>query len=144
MTDISDGTTTVVEADPAPVVKQSVLQEYGAGIFSLLFALLTALSTFQFIGGSFVNLLQLIPIVVTGFLTWIIPLGKGRWPGVFKTGLDILSIIAVVLLPVVQVTPWPWSFSTYVLIALAILKPSATELGIYIRQNQTRVLTLGS
>jgi hypothetical protein len=143
---VTDDPVTVVEPDPAPVVTQSILQEYGTGIFSVIFSLLTALTTIQFIGGSFAEALQLIPIVVTGLVTWIIPLSKSKWAGMWKTGLDLLSIVAVIVLPFVLTSPDPlsWPFMTWVLIGLALTKASATELGIYIRTNTARALTIGS
>lgn len=111
----------------------STLQKYGAGIFSFLFAVLTGLSALQFGHGSVTVSLQVIPIVVTGLVTWIIPLTKGKWAGGWKTGLDILSIVAVVLLPIVLGNPWPWSIGIWTLVGISVLKASATEFGVYIR-----------
>lgn len=111
----------------------STIQKYGAGIFSFMFAILTGLSALQFGHGSLTVSLQVIPIVVTGLVTWIIPLTKGKWAGGWKTGLDILSIVAVVLLPIVLGNPWPWSVGIWTLVGISVLKASATEFGVYIR-----------
>jgi hypothetical protein len=119
----------------------SVIQKYGSGIFSFMFAVLTGLSALQFGQGNLTVSLQVIPIVVTGLVTWIIPLTKGKWAGGWKTGLDILSVIAVVLLPIVMGNPWPWSKAIWILVGISILKASATEFGVYIRVNETPTAT---
>lgn len=117
-----------------PTALQNKFEKYGAGILSFIFAVLTALGTLTFASNQgFVVLYQLIPILVTGAITWLLPLSSGKWAGGWKTGLDILSAISVILIPIAIGTPWPWHIATWILIATALVKISLTEFGVYLR-----------
>lgn len=124
---------------------QNAFAKYGAGILSFLFSVFTALGTLTFASTQgWVVIYQLIPILVTGALTWIIPLGSGKWQGAWKTGLDILSAAAVILLPIALNTHWPWPLATWSLIALALLKISVTEFGVYLRVAPKPIIIVGT
>lgn len=110
---------------------QTIFQRWGSGIVSFLIAIATGVSALSLTPFSWIVLWQLIPIVVTGSLTWLIPLASGKWKGAFKTGLDILSLIAVIILPFA--ISGTWTRANIILIAIALLKGVATEIGVQIR-----------
>lgn len=117
---------------------QSKFEKYGAGILSFVYSVLVALGTLTFATNQgWVVFYQLIPILVTGALTWLIPLASGKWQGGWKTGLDILSAISVILIPIAIGTTWPWHAATWILIATALVKISVTEFGVYLRISTT-------
>lgn len=111
----------------------SIISKYGAAIFSFAITLLTIVSSLK--DTSFASLFQLIPLIITSLLVLIVPLIKGPWAGAIKTGIEIIGVIAVLLIP--YVVAGTITVPQLLVVGVAILKAVATQLGIIIRLDPT-------
>jgi hypothetical protein len=74
---------------------------------------------------------QLAVLSITTFTTWLVPLLDIKWRGGFKTGLELVGVAITVALPFIAngtITP-----AEALLVAVAVIKAGAAELGVQIR-----------
>ncbi|PPH99740.1 hypothetical protein C5C95_06245 [Rathayibacter sp. AY1B7] len=77
---------------------------------------------------------QLLALFAGLAITYAVPLAKGAWAGLFKTGFAILAAIATLIVPLITGFTW----QSLVIVVLAALSALATEIGVNARQDSTR------
>jgi hypothetical protein len=109
-----------------------VIQKYLAALLPaaiLLFGgLQTALSDERIDGTEAGQLLALFAGLA---ITYAVPLARGAWAGLFKTGFAILAAVATLVVPLITGFTW----QSLIIVILAALSALATEIGVNARQD---------
>lgn len=116
----------------------TVLKKYGAGLFSLVILILTAVAPITV--WNLVSVLQLASLVLSSILSvGVLGLLPGKWPGGLKTGIDILGAAVALVLPFA--IQGHISQSEIILVVIGVIKAAATEFGVVIRTDSVAVGT---
>lgn len=110
-----------------------MLQKYGAAIVSIL--LIAVQFVRASIGDGFDNAetWQLVALVAAAIITFLVPLFKGKWAGLWKTGFTLLGALAAAIIPfALQNGITPEQITT---VALAVLTALGVEIGVQARKS---------
>lgn len=110
-----------------------MLQKYGVAIVSIL------LVATQFVKGAIgdgfdaAESWQLVALVAGAVVTFIVPLAKGKWTGLWKTGATLLGALAAAVVPFALsggITP-----EQVTTVVLAVLTALGVEVGVEARKS---------
>lgn len=109
----------------------TLIQKYGAALLPAAITLFGALQVVlqddvidEVEGG------QLIALVATLVVTYLVPLTNTSWAGVLKTGAAILGAVATLIIPLFNGGA---DWNSIIVVALAVLNALATEIGVQAR-----------
>ena len=117
-----------------------MIQKYGAALISI------ALVAFGFLKTAFADNLdaaevwQLVALVAGAALTFLVPLVRGKWAGLLKTGAAALAAAATAIVPFAlqgYLTPEQWT-----IVILAVLTALGVEVGVQARVSMIDAGTL--
>lgn len=107
-------------------------KRYAPSVLSFLVLVVGGLQATVATGAvTWVALAQFAVLVVTTATTWLVPLVDGPWRGRLKTGLELLGVVIVLVLPYIatgRITP-----AEALLVAVALIKAVGAQLGVLIR-----------
>lgn len=108
----------------------TVIKKYGAGVASFIILVLTAISPITV--WNLVSILQLVSLIASSILSVrVLDLLPGKWPGAFKTGVDLLGAAVALILP--YAISGHITQSEIILVIVGVIKAAATEFGVIIR-----------
>lgn len=114
----------------------TTVQKYAPALLSFVVLVVGGLQAAVAAGPlTWVVLVQLAILTATTASTYLAPLAGERWRGAIKTGLEILGVVLVLVLPYValgRITP-----AEVLLVIVAIIKAAAAQLGVIIRTDDT-------
>lgn len=110
----------------------SPLQRYAPAILSFLVLVIGGLQAAVATGPvTWVVVAQLAVLIVTTATTYLVPLAPTRWRGVAKTGLELLGVVLVLVIP--YIAAGRISSAEILLVVVAVIKAVGTELGVQLR-----------
>lgn len=108
----------------------TILQKYGAAIASFVVVLLTALSVLP-AEPTWTDVLQLVVLIASAIGVFIVPLAQGSWAARGKMIVELVGVLVVALIPFfANGVP---TREQIIIIAVALIKAAATQLGVIIR-----------
>lgn len=114
------------------------VNQWLAGLLTVAITLLTAIQAMP--ANAWVDapsVLQFAALALSTILALVLKLGKGRWPGVFKTGAAVLLAIIGAAMPLV-IQGWFLTPTQWLILVIAGLNALAIELGVQIRQTSVK------
>jgi hypothetical protein len=114
------------------------VNQWLAGLLTLAITLLTAIQVMpEDAWTDAPSVLQFAALAISSILALVLKLGRGRWPGVFKTGAAVALALIGAAMPLV-IQGWFLTPSQWLLLVIAGLNALAIELGVQVRQTSVK------
>lgn len=109
------------------------INQWLVGLLTLAITLLTAINAMPAAAWEDpASVLQFAALALSSALAIALKLGKGRWPGVFKTGVAILLAVIGAAIPLLT-QGWYLTPAQIIVLVVAGLNALAIELGVQVR-----------
>lgn len=109
----------------------TIVKKWAPALLSAAVVLFGGLQVLVSTGHGVVELLQFGTLLVTTVTTTVLPLIDARWQGALKTGLEVVGVLIVAVLPFAIDHTLSWANA--LLIAVAVMKALAAEFGVALR-----------
>lgn len=114
------------------------INQWLTGLLTLAITLLTAINAMPASAWADpASVLQFAALALSSALAVALKLGKGRWPGVFKTGVAILLAVIGAAIPLLT-QGWYLSPAQVIVLVIAALNAAAIELGVQVRTSSAK------
>jgi hypothetical protein len=115
----------------------TVFQKYATAIFSLAVLVLGAVQAAAAAGFTDTEIWQITALGIGGVITFVVPIVKGKWGGVLKTGFSILGAAGALVVP--YFIDQNITTEGLLLVVIGVINVFATQLGVIIRKDPIEV-----
>jgi hypothetical protein len=118
-------------------MSNAIFQKYATAIFSLAVLVLGGVQAASAEGFTPTEIWQIVSLGIAGLITYLVPLVKGPWAGIFKTGFAIAGAAGALVVP--YFIDGNITTEGLLLVVIGVINVFATQLGVNIRKDDVDV-----